>query len=209
VDAQIEQTQFLIPYDHSTSANSLLSWAGVRSFVGDYPKDYFFNIEERLPLPPTLDLLYDSPDRGQFPNLDANLVESFTQNYFSVVHPNYPLFSPQRFRELQAHLYEHGPKDKPETAICLSVYALGCLVSPSDTGVNGDVQTRKDQLALQFFGPALRIAIRRTIWGFQPTMEICQALILCASFFAHLGRPLHSWKMSLYASQKFMALDAR
>jgi hypothetical protein len=125
------------------------------------------------------------------------------------VHPNFPLFTREQFRCWHADLYEHGPENTPHTAICLCVYALGCLATPGDDPVDIEVQAKKDQLALQFFQPALRIILRQVVWGFRPTMEICQALILASSYFAHLGRPLHSWKMALYASYKFIYLHDR
>lgn len=206
-DAQIEHAQFLIPYDHTTSANSLLAWPRVKALIGDYPKDYFFTIEQILPLPKCLDLPNDLPEH--LPALSPNVLESLAQTYFSVVHPNFPLFTYQEFRQWQGYLYEHGPENTAETAICLCVYALGCLASPSDDRSDAAVRAKKDELGLQFFQPALRIIVRQTVWEFRPSMGICQALILAASYFAHLGRPLHSWKMCIYASQKFISLDDR
>ncbi|KAB5511620.1 hypothetical protein GE09DRAFT_1180080 [Coniochaeta sp. 2T2.1] len=198
LDRHLEQAHFLIPYDHSTSANSLLAWPQVKAMIGDYPEDYFFTIERSLPLPPCLELPNDNPEGSQLPAINpsnSNVLESFTRNYFSVVHPNFPLFTHQEFRQWQANLYEQGPEDTPETAICLCVYALGCLVSPGDDHVDISEQAEKDELALQFSQPALTIILRHTVWGFRPRMEICRALILASSYFAHLGRPLHSWKM--------------
>ncbi|KAB5532610.1 hypothetical protein GE09DRAFT_371046 [Coniochaeta sp. 2T2.1] len=212
LDRHLEQATFLIPYDHSTSANSLLAWPRVKALIGDYPEDYFFKLEQSLPLPPGLDLPNDNPEGSQLPAINPsnpNVLESLTRNYFSVVHPNFPLFTYQEFRQWQAYLYEHGPEDTPETAICLCVYALGCLVSPREGHVDASVQAENDDLALQFFQPALTIILRHTVWGFRPRMEICQALILASSYFAHLGRPLHSWKMAVYASEKFISLHDR
>lgn len=204
LDADVEQTQFLIPYDHSTSANSLLSWPRVKALVGDYPKDYFYTIEESLPLPNSLDPFHDEADH--WPAMSPNILDSLAHNYFATAHPNYPLFTSQTFQDWHTRLYEHGPQGTPETAICLCVYALGCLVSPGENRTDEEVQSKKDQLGLQFFQPALRIILRHTTWGFRPSMEICQALLLCASYFAHVGRPLHSWKMVYYASENFISL---
>lgn len=206
---QNEQAQFLIPYDHSTSANSLLAWPRVKALIGDYPEDYFFTLEQALPLPTCLDFPNDTTEHLSLPALNPGVLDSLAQNYFSVVHPNFPLFTYHEFGGWHANLYERGPGNTPETAICLCVYALGCLVSPGEEQVDVEVQAKKDQLALQFFHPALRIILRHTVWGFRPSMEICQALILASSYFAHLGRPLHSWKMAVYASQEFISLHDR
>jgi len=204
-----EQAQFLIPYGHSTSANSLLAWPRVKALIGDYPEDYFFTIEESLPLPTCLELPSDTEQESPLSVLNPTVLDSLAHNYFSGVHPNFPLFSYQEFCGLHVNLCKHGPENTPQTAICLCVYALGCLVTPGDDHVDLDVQAKRDQLALQFFQTALRIILRHTVWSFRPRLEICQALILASSYFAHLGRPLHSWKMAMYASHKFMLLYDR
>lgn len=59
---------------------------------------------------------------------------------------------------------------------------------------------------MSLFQPALRLLLKWTVWGFQPSLPICQALVLAASFFAHLGRPLHSWRMAYFASHNFIFL---
>jgi len=207
LDTRFEQAQFLIPYDHSTSANSLLASPYIKALIGDYPKDYFFTIEQSLPLPNCLNIPNNIPE--YLPALSPDVLESLVQNYFSVTHPNFPIFTYQEFRQWHGYLYEHGPEDSLETAICLCVYALGCLVTPGDDHVDTEVQARKNELGLRFFQPALRIIVRNTVWGFRPSIKICQALILAASYFAHLGRPLHSWKMVVHASQNFIALNDR
>lgn len=204
-----EQDQFLIPYGHSTSANSLLAWPHIKALVGDYPEDYFFTIEQSLPLPTCLELPNDTPEDLPLSALSPSLLESLAQSYFSAVHPNFPLFTYQEFGGWHANLCKHGPENTSETAICLCVYALGWLATPGDDHFDVEVQTKKDQLSLQLFQPALRIILRHTVWGFRPSMAICQALILASSYFAHLGRPLHSWKMATYASEKLISLHDR
>lgn len=41
-------------------------------------------------------------------------------------------------------------------------------------------------------------------WSFNPSIISCQALILAASYLAHIGKPLHSWR---YAQCAFSALQ--
>ncbi len=69
-----DKAHFLIPRDHSTSANSLLTCAKIRNLLGEYPNDYFFNWKS-LPLPPALDISRAGAD--DWPALpDATILET-------------------------------------------------------------------------------------------------------------------------------------
>ena len=203
-DIHADQAQFLIPYDHNTAAVSLLSLPIVRSLAGDYPKSYFYDIEETFPLPPPLDLIHQDPIAWP-PAPDPGTLELLTDVYFAAVHPTYPLFTRQYFKSLYSSVLENGLTETPETAICLCVWALGCIFVSSTTP-SARPPRDFDGLGLVFFKPALRLILSRTVWGFTPDVQICQALLLAASYIAHLGRPLHSWKMVHYASHKFLQL---
>ncbi|TLD27212.1 hypothetical protein PspLS_04977 [Pyricularia sp. CBS 133598] len=173
--------------------------------LGDYPRSLFHDIEDSLPLPEPLDLFQST--KLDWPSLDNAAFESLSANYFARVHSTYPLFPEHDFIQWRTDVYDHGPAETPETAICLCVWALGAI-APGDEEVPLPlhVQAEKDQLALSLFQPALRLLLKWTVWGFQPSLPICQALVLAASFFAHLGRPLHSWRMAYFASHNFIFL---
>ena len=202
-DIHGDQAQFLIPYDHSTAAVSLLSLPIVRSLAGDYPKNYFYDIEETSPLPPPLDLIHQEPIAWP-PAPDPGILELLTDVYFTAVHPTYPLFTRQYFKTLYSNVLENGLTEDAETAICLCVWALGSIFVSNTPSAR--LPRDFDTLGISFFVPALRLILCRTVWGFTPDVQICQALLLAASYIAHLGRPLHSWKMVHYASHKFLQL---
>lgn len=201
------QGQFHIPYNHSTSANHLLTLPRVQSILGEFPRDYFYTLEESQPLPQPLDLLYNGPIL--WPRLDPSELARLVDIYFENVHPNYPLFQRATFKVWQHGLMTNGPDENLETAICLCVYALACAASPDTKGKSVEATMDEDAVGMRFFQPALRIILHRSIWGFQPNILICQALVLAASYFAHLGRPLHSWKLAYYASHKLQHLFER
>jgi hypothetical protein len=204
-----DQAQFLIPLEHCTSANSLLSLPVVAALAGRYPHDYFYDKEEGLSLPAQLDAMSLENTPVSWPVLDIDSIRTLVQSYFSYIHPNYPVISHRTFDVMQENMLDNGPTDSLGTAICYAVYALGCLASHGrKSGVLDAVRQLEpsDELALHLFQPALRVILRRTIWGFRPNLEVCQALVLAGSFFAYLGRPLHSWKMIYYASHKFIFL---
>jgi len=194
--------QFLIPQDHSTSANSLLTLPQVKYLVGDYPRSYFLDIEAALPLPPQLGVL-----NVEFPtwaNLNPGYLDSLAENYFSTVHPNHPLFTRQTFLQWKLQIYSTGPSETLQTAICYCVWALGAIASKEHMFISPEEQIERDKLAITFFQPALRMMLLSSLWAFKPSLELCKALLLAGSFFAYLGRPLHNAKMVLLASRHFL-----
>ncbi|KAI1095824.1 hypothetical protein F5B19DRAFT_269275 [Rostrohypoxylon terebratum] len=199
IDPQLDSPQFLIPKNHATLPITLLSLPMVRDRVGEYPRDYFFQIEEKLPLPGLLGKLYDSP--LVWPSIDIETLDILTQNYFRNVHPHHPLFTPAMFKTWQDELMQEKDMEEIGTAICFCVYALGTICS----NTSGDHEN-DEALGLQFFQPALRIMLHKLVWEFRPSIKLCQALLLAASYFAHLGRPLHSWKMAQFSSRMFLGL---
>ncbi|KAI1142354.1 hypothetical protein F5Y05DRAFT_223341 [Hypoxylon sp. FL0543] len=199
VGPQIDSPQFLIPKNHATLPSTLLSLPMVRDLLGEYPRDYFFEIEQKLSLPGLLGKLHDSP--LVWPSLDISTLDALSDHYFHNVHPHHPLFPPSMFKSWQAQLIQEKDMEEVETSICFCVYALGaaCL----DNGGNYESD---EALGLQFFQPALRIMLHKLVWEFRPSISLCQALLLAASYFAHLGRPLHSWKMAQFSSRIFLGL---
>lgn len=203
-EPNMEQAQFLIPLVHSTSANALLALPQTRHLVGDYPGTYFAQIEERLPLPPQLDLLRVASLSWYPPN--PALMEALTEDYFELVHPNNPFIGRKRFDVWKAQYYAQGPSDTIETAICSSVWALGALVHKCRSFTSMEEQNKRDEMALKLFQPALRFIVSRSVWAFTPTLELCQGLLLAATYFAHHGRVLHNSKMALIASRHFLQI---
>ena len=199
-----DHAQFLIPSGHTTPTSSLLAMSEVRRLVGDYTKDFFFEIETRQPLPPQLDLLHSA--QPIWPPLNPSTISSLADNYFTVVHPNNPLFSKQSYRAWEAKIYENGPSESLESALCYCVWALGALVSKEPGSMSLEEQTERDSLALGYFQPALRLILCESIWAFKSSLDICQALLLAASYFSHTGRPLHNAKMVYLAARHFFVL---
>lgn len=202
VDPQLDSPQFLIPKGHATLPSTLLSLPRVRDLLGEYPRDYFFDIEEKLPLPGLLGTLYDNP--LVWPSLDPNTLDALAKSYFQNVHPHHPLFTPSMFRSWQAQLIQEKGMEEIGTSICFCIYALGTVCSDQ-----GGTPESDEAVGLHFFQPALRIMLHKLVWEFRPSISLCQALLLAASYFSHLGRPLHSWKMAQFSSRNFLALVER
>lgn len=194
----IEAPTFLIPKGHTTLTTTLLSVPQIQSQLGEYPRDFFYRIEEAQALPDILKA--PNGDRKTWPPLRQNTLTKLSENYFRNVHPHHLLFSQSTFQLWQARLLKKEPMADAEIAICLCVYALGAITTPVASTSNAS----DDVLGLGFFRPALAIVLHEYTWNFKPDLAICQALLLAGSYFAHLGRPLHSWRMVYFASQRFL-----
>ncbi|KAI1127375.1 hypothetical protein F5Y10DRAFT_278170 [Nemania abortiva] len=196
-DPSLESSPFLIPKNHVALATTLLAFPQVRDVVGEYPRDYFFQAGEKLPLPGLLDRVHDGP--LTWPALDPRTMDTLAASYFQYAHPHQPLFTQRTFRSWQNMLLEAQDLDGITTSICLAVYALGALLSAQTSH-----QKAPETLGLEYFQPSLKIMIRKMLWEFRPNILTCQALLLAASYFAHLGRPLHSLRMGNFASRVFL-----
>ncbi|KAI1174638.1 hypothetical protein F4777DRAFT_378028 [Nemania sp. FL0916] len=196
VDPSLESSTFLIPKNHAAVATTLLAFPQIREVMGEYPRDYFFQVEEKLPLG-LLDQVHSGP--LTWPPLSADIMNTLAASYFQHVHPHQPLFTPRAFRSWQTRLLESHDLDGVTTSICLSVCALGALSSAQSSH-----QKAPDTLGLEYFQPSIKIMIREVVWGFRPNILACQALLLASSYFAHLGRPLHSLRMAHFASRLFL-----
>ncbi|KAK5625055.1 hypothetical protein RRF57_000771 [Xylaria bambusicola] len=183
-DTSLESSSFLIPKNHGALATTLLALPQVRDIIGDYPRDYFFQVEEQLPLPGILDRIHDGP--LTWPLLDTATMDILAASYFQHVHPHQPLFTPRTFRSWQTRLLDHD-LDDITTSICLCVYALGAVSS-----TQGGHQKAPETLGLEYFQPALKMMIRDVLWEFRSSISMCQALLLASSYFSHLGRPRKS-----------------
>ncbi|KAI3338656.1 hypothetical protein F4824DRAFT_72595 [Ustulina deusta] len=199
LDTSLESSPFLIPKNHAALATTLLAFPQVCDVVGEYPRDCFFQIEGQLPLPGVLDRIHDGP--LTWPLLDAATMDILAASYFQLVHPHQPLFTPRTFRSWQTRLLDQN-LDDVTTSMCLCVYALGALSS-----AQSGHQKAPETLGLEYFQPALKMILREALWEFRPSVSICQALLLASSYFAHLGRPLHSFRMGHFASRLFLSIS--
>lgn len=195
-------TQFLLPSGHSATLLRLLSLPPLRAVLGDFESSYFFDLEENVGLPHPLDLM--QPVQVDWPSLEPNRLRAFADAYFSEVSAHLPLLTKEYYNGLQSRFFQNGPAPDIETAICLCVWALGCMKSPSTAATVSEENL--EDLGAHYFAAALRIIVPKAALQLTPSIQLCQALILAASYFSYLGRPLHSWKMIQNAGQKMLEI---
>ncbi|KAI4603270.1 hypothetical protein KJ359_006063 [Pestalotiopsis sp. 9143b] len=193
-----ETPTFLIPKGHTSLTTTILAVPQLRDQLGDFPRDYFYRLEENQPLP--VSLRSAQTDRSAWPPLRETVLSKLSENYFQNVHSRQPLLSPSTFQLLQSKLLKNEPMADGEAAICLLVYALGAIATP----IASTPEASEGSLGLGFFRPALALILHEYTWNFRPDLVVCQGLLLAGSYFSYLGRPLHSWRMVYLASQRFL-----
>lgn len=203
-------TQFLLPPGHSATLLRLLSLPPLRDIVGDLEPSYFFDLEESAGLPRHLDpTIQQAPVDG--PSLEPDRLRALTDAYFNVVSAHIPLLTREYYNGMQDRVLQGGLGPHVETAICLCVWALGCIASsPSPTStatVSRNLEKEPlESLGGQYFAAAMRIIVPKALLQLRPDTQICQALLLAATYLSYLGRPLHSWKMVQSAAQKILEI---
>jgi hypothetical protein len=180
VGVPIEHIHFLIPQQHRTSTNWLLSLPKIRDFLGKYPSDYFHEVEVNNPLPP--ELSYSNRNFANVYNLQPHEAEPLIERYFTCTNFFYPVIS----QEELVHYHTTTEGDPIVSALVLLVCALGALNYPEPS--------KAESNALQYFASAMQIINDQLAWSFKHSTRLAQALVLAASFLAHMGRPLHSWR---------------
>ena len=181
----IEGMQFIIPHEHTTSTNWLLSLPKIQELVGPYPAAYFHQIEKKNPLPP--ELSYSNRAFANVFNIPEEERSELIDRYFTIANDFYPVMDRQAY---DARARDPSViKDDLDPALDLLMCAIALL-----TYSDSVQKPNSESTALQYFASAMHIVNDRVAWSFEYTVRLAQALVLAASFLAHMGRPLHSWK---------------
>ncbi|KAJ4154216.1 hypothetical protein NW765_014963 [Fusarium oxysporum] len=117
-----------IPAEHKTSSSYLLGLPAVKMLVGEYPTNLFFLLESQSPLPPEL-----SPEQSQNPlppfQIERSVLDHLVATFFSSVHVSHPVLDQAEFTEIYERFLDKGADSSTESALCMTVFALGAVSS--------------------------------------------------------------------------------
>ena len=184
-----------IPVKHNTSSSYLLSLPEMRALVGDYPPDLFFMLESRNPLPPELAFdgwLAPVPQV----HIDRNITDYLVSTFFSEVSPCHPILDHGTFQEVYSQFLERGVDSSIESALCLTVFALGAAALASTDAE--DCSSRP--AGMEYMQSAIPTLLSLSSWSFSWNILLPQALVLAGVYFAYIVRPLQSWRLIYSAS---------
>lgn len=178
----------------------------MRRLAGDFPEECFFRVEDTRrrsnSLRPSMDPLPGELDL-QLPFVDRSLTDNYLDQFFSLVHPFYPIFDRDDLIIRYEEVMNRGLGFDNESAFFLAVVALGATASdPIDNtkdSCSGDVFIRK----------ALAVFMHSWTVTFSGDLLLSQGLVLCALYFAFAVEPLTSWRFIHMASTSIQQLLLR
>lgn len=194
-----------IPIGHHTSTGSLFALEPVRRWIGDYPRDFFYQIEmcrtsiselnsrhDLSLLLATLDFMGDATD---------DLIACF----FTHIHPNFPILDKSAFIEFFHSTLRGDGREDADAAVCLIVLALGKLSS---------VDTQEDlainpSYGLEYFIPAYQILTTQWVSSFGTGLSLPTGLVLASIYMSCLARPLLAWRLVYMASGALQMITPR
>ncbi|EXJ77297.1 hypothetical protein A1O3_10455 [Capronia epimyces CBS 606.96] len=194
-----EEVPLTIPVGHNTATASLFSNRLVRSLVGDYPEDLFFQIEQSQPLSvsPAASHYAPLPEVLASLNLERSHTNALVAGFFARVHGYHPLLDRPTFMARQyERLQATGPQPDADTALCLVVFALGRLTS---TPTPGDAAGR-DEESENYFAAAYTLLLLRWPESFGSDTSLVLGLVYAALYLCYMVRPLHASRLIHMAS---------
>lgn len=206
-----------IPPKHRTSASHLLLLPQIARLAGDYPEDYFFQLENARPRTTTTHfLLGGSTDSlNEHPNIDKSSWDSYINIFFEIVQPFHPFLNDHELRAQCEEIRSQGFGSDSKSALVMAVLALGSTVSApvgmpprQDDSSSMDVSRSTfpessnpdSPIGNTLMQRALRILFASWMVSFGGDVVMSQALLLCALYFTYTVDPLMAWRLVHMAS---------
>lgn len=183
-----------IPIQHNTSSSYLLSLPEMKALIGEYPIDLFFLLESRNQLPPELAFNGWLNPLSEV-QIDKEVTDYLVSAFFSRPFLCHPILDRDTFQGIYSRFLDAGMDSSLETALCLVVFALGSA-SLTPMGPHNPAMPP----GMEYMQPAMPILLSLSSWSVSWNILLPQALVLASVYFAHIVRPLQSWRLIYSAS---------
>ncbi|KAL3489930.1 hypothetical protein BJX62DRAFT_238572 [Aspergillus germanicus] len=203
-----EDDPLTIPLGHQTTTGTLFSLKQIRSLIGDYPQDFFLQLESERRYDP-IDELFHSTAAYPFSALDLRreVTDPLVAAFFTHIHPSFPLLDHQAFLDL----YELFPRGMDaaciEDSLCLVVIALGVLSASLDE--IGGSNSGASHSGMDYFSAAYHILTTEWMSSFRIKETLPTALLYAAIYLCYLGRPLQTARFVHMASTSVQFIFAQ
>lgn len=182
-----------IPIGHWTTTGSLLLLPQIRSLIGDYPENFFLQLESSRASSMLDSHFTQMTDNQHLPELRAEETDAFVDAFFKHVHPSFPVIDRDMLIPLYHNVIKHGLRHDAKSALCLVIFALGKMATHM---VDFSSPEEQDNLhGFEYFSPGYRIATAEWGLSFDPDRVLPLALIHSALYLQHMNLPLQAWKM--------------
>lgn len=193
-----------IPAGHHTTTSSLLSLQPIRRLVGYYPQSLFYDLETLGAFPDDIVVSQNLALLLSELALDRETTARLISNFFSFIHPKFPIVDRELFPEVFDKAIEDISRSvyEPSLAVCLLVLALGALGSTEDVFS----PEKDDDAGSQYFGVAYRILMTRWAGSFGSSLSQPTGMLLAAVYLCFKSRPLAAWKLAYMTSSSLQLL---
>ncbi|KAF9875371.1 C6 finger domain-containing protein [Colletotrichum karsti] len=174
----------------------------VRRLIGDYPRDFFYQVETcRTSIPELssrndLSLLLASVD------FTGGATDGLISSYFTNINSTFPILGKASFTNLFHRTLRGDQCEDIDAAVCLVVLALGKLAGTDYE----DASAANHSHGLEYFIPAYKILTSQWVTSFGTDLSLPTGLVLSAIYMSCLARPLLAWKLVYMASSKLQMM---
>lgn len=202
---QDQDVPFTIPLRHHTTTGSLFALPQIRRLIGEYPDDFFYQIESSRSLPVQIFPAQDLSLVLATLDLRREVTDPLLSQFFAGVHPHFPILDVPSFSLFFDNVLRGSGFDNSDTAVCLMVLALGKLVSNSQTDDFQDSYADTGN-GIEYFSPAYQILTSQWITDFGLGTSLPLGLVLASIYLGYMNRPLAAWKLVYMASTKLQMI---
>lgn len=190
---------FTIPFSHQTPTGSLFALDRVKNLVGDYPQDFFKQIEKKRPFNSIqvagIPQAFEQIERSRLhPQATKPLITEFLHH----VHPFFPIVEPQLLHMLFDTFSTYTKVNSIQTSLYLIILALG-KVSSNPQQIF-DIEADKDLSGMEYFASAYHYLNNPLITSFTADHLLPLALFYGSLYLRYIGRPIQAWQMIRDAS---------
>ncbi|KAI3115044.1 transcriptional regulator family: Fungal Specific TF [Penicillium roqueforti] len=190
---------FTIPFGHHTPTGSLFALDRVKNLVGDYPQDFFKQIEKKRPFNSIqaagIPQAFEQIDVSRLhPQVTKPLITEFLHH----VHAFFPIVEPQLLQMLFDTFSTYTKVNSIQTSLYLVILALG-KVSTNPQRIF-DIEADKDLSGMEYFASAYHYLNSPLITSFAADHLLPLALFYGSLYLRYIGRPIQAWEMIREAS---------
>jgi hypothetical protein len=183
---------FSIPLGHHTPTGSLFALARIKELIGEYPQDFFRQLEQKRPFRSIQ--LAGVPQT--FEQIDRNLLlpqvtKPLINEFLKCVHPFFPVIDPQLLQTLFDTFSTYTKVNSIQTSLYLLILALGKVSSNPERIF--DVEADKDLNGMEYFAPAYHYVTNPLIQSSMADELLPLALFFASLYLRYIGRPIHAW----------------
>ncbi|KAI8162563.1 hypothetical protein K4K49_000714 [Colletotrichum sp. SAR 10_70] len=169
----------------------------VRRLIGDYPRDFFYQVETCRTSIPELSSRHDLSLLLASVDFIGGATDGLVSSYFTNINSTFPILDKTSFTDLFHRTLRGDQCEDVDAAVCLVVLALGKLTSTDYEDVNSTNQS----YGLEYFIPAYQILTTQWVTSFGTDLSLPTGLVLSAIYMSCLARPLLAWKLVYMASK--------